>query len=71
MKKMLLFTFSFIMLGWLQNAANNYQLLNSNIMHTVQEDGPYILYKNDRVYIKYILNDHGNKMVVTDSVDIA
>lgn len=39
------------------------------IMHTVQEDGPYILYKKNQVFVKYILNDHGRKLVKADSMD--
>jgi hypothetical protein len=38
------------------------------IMHTVQEDGPYVLYHNDKVFVKYILNDHGKKLVRSDSL---
>lgn len=41
------------------------------IMHTEQYDGPYVLYKNDRVYAKYIVDNHGSKQVRTDSLDIS
>ena len=41
---------------------------NQRDMHTVQEDGPYVLYKNDQVFVKYILNDHGRKLVMADSM---
>lgn len=38
--------------------------------HTVQEDGPYVLYGKDQVYAHYILNDHGTKRVRTDSLPL-
>ena len=41
------------------------------IMHTEQYDGPYVLYKNDRVFAKYIMDNHGAKQVRTDSLDIS
>ena len=36
--------------------------------HVVQEDGPYVYYKDDKIYVNYIVNDHGNLAVKTDSV---
>ncbi len=33
-----------------------------------QSDGPYILYKNDKVYIKYIFDENGIKSVKQDSI---
>lgn len=51
------------------NQSNYYK--TQGIMHTVQEDGPYILYKNNQVFIKYILNDHGRKLVMADSIALS
>jgi Calcineurin-like phosphoesterase len=36
--------------------------------HTTRVDGPYVLYKNGRVYVKYIVDDHGTKKVQADSM---
>lgn len=38
-------------------------------MHTTQTDGPYVLYSGSRMYVKYILDDHGRKVVKTDTLD--
>ena len=32
---------------------NNHNKIQG-IMHTVQEDGPYVLYKSEKVFVKYI-----------------
>jgi hypothetical protein len=39
--------------------------------HTTNVDGPYVLYKNDLVYVKYIVDDHGTKKVKADSMPVA
>ncbi len=33
-----------------------------------QSDGPYVLYKNDKVYVKYIFDENGIKSVKQDSI---
>ena len=38
------------------------------MMHTEQDDGPYVLYKNDTVFVKYIMNNHSSKLVRSDSL---
>ncbi len=37
------------------------------VMPTEQNDGPYVLYKGEQVYIKYILNKEGSKIPKIDS----
>lgn len=39
--------------------------------HTVQQDGPYVLYGNDKIYAKYIVNDHGTNLVQVDSFPLS
>ena len=48
----------------------NYNI-TPGIMHTEQYDGPYVLYKNDQVFAKYIMNDHGTKQVRSDSMALS
>ncbi len=36
--------------------------------HVVQHDGPYVSYKDGKIYVSTILNDHGKYVVKTDSV---
>jgi hypothetical protein len=39
--------------------------------HLVQQDGPYVFYKNDKIYTRYIVHDHGTNKVTEDSVTLA
>lgn len=41
------------------------------IMHTEQDDGPYVLYKNEKIFVKYIMNDHGSKLIRSDSMALS
>ncbi len=36
--------------------------------HEVQNDGPYVQYRNDRIFINYIMESDGTKNLKTDSV---
>lgn len=36
-----------------------------------QSDGPYVLYKGDKVYVKYVLDENGAKSVKEDSIAIS
>jgi hypothetical protein len=38
--------------------------------HTTRYDGPYVLYRNNRVFVKYINDDHGIKKVQADSMPL-
>jgi Calcineurin-like phosphoesterase len=40
-------------------------------MHTEQYDGPYVLYKNEKLFVKYIMDDHGSKLVRSDSMALS
>jgi hypothetical protein len=40
-------------------------------MHTEQHDGPYVLYKNEKLFVKYVLNDHGAKSIRSDSMPLS
>lgn len=40
-------------------------------MNTTFIDGPYVLYRNDSVFVKYIENNNGIKSVRTDSMPVA
>lgn len=37
--------------------------------HTTQYDGPYVMYKGNKVYVSYILDNHGAKVPKIDSFD--
>jgi len=39
--------------------------------HTTRVDGPYVIYRDNKVFVKYILDDHGTKKVQTDSSEQA
>ena len=43
------------------------------IRHTAEEqyDGPYVQYKDDRIFLKYILQNNGAKTVQTDSMPLS
>src|SRR6266513_3722043 len=43
---------------------------NKNIMEE-QYDGPYVQYKNDKVFAKYILLSNGKKMIKVDSAALS
>jgi hypothetical protein len=38
--------------------------------HTTKHDGPYVLYKNNQLFVKYIIDDHGTKKVQADSMSL-
>src|SRR5258705_3671072 len=40
-------------------------------MHTEQYDGHYVLYKNENIFVKYVLNDHGAKSTRSDSMALS
>ena len=39
--------------------------------HINQLDGPYVLYNGNQVFVKYIMNDHGKKLVKQDSLPLS
>jgi len=69
MMKKIAFAFIPLLLpGYILPGLVYYQNKPHEIMQTEQDDGPYVLYKNDRVFAKYIMNNHGSKQVRSDSV---
>ena len=43
----------------------------TNLNASPQEDGPYVLYKNDKVFVSYVFEKGGIKTTKTDSVVLA
>lgn len=41
---------------------------SSGVVHTEQYDGPYVFYRGDSIFVKYIHDGHGTKMVKADSM---
>jgi hypothetical protein len=39
--------------------------------HVNQLDGPYVSYNGNQVFVKYIMNDHGRKLVKQDSIPLS
>lgn len=60
-----------MMFGLILSVNQSNQNKNRGIMLTVQEDGPYVLYKNEQVFVKYVLNDHGTKLIRSDSMPLS
>lgn len=47
-------------------------LINNPVIDGAEQyDGPYVLYKNERVYAKYIVQSNGVRMIQADSVALA
>lgn len=44
---------------------------SANKKNTEQNDGPYVLYRNGRVFIKYVKQDGSQKLVQSDSVPVS
>ena len=41
------------------------------VYHVSQLDGPYVSYNGDKVFVRYIMNDHGKKIVIQDSMPVS
>jgi hypothetical protein len=71
MKKLAFIVFPLLLIGFvLPNTAfrSGYK---KNMTATSPYDGPYVLYKNDQVFIKNVFDDGGIKSVTIDSVNIS
>jgi hypothetical protein len=71
MKKLAFIVFPFLLIGFvLPNTAfrSGYK---RNMTTTSPYDGPYVLYKNDQVFIKNVFDDGGIKSITVDSVNIS
>jgi len=44
---------------------------NSPRPHTTRFDGPYVLYRNNQLFVKYIVDEHGTKKLQTDSMALS
>lgn len=66
--KKITFTFIPIMLAGFVLPGEN---CGSEKPHTTRLDGPYVLYKNEQVFVKHILDDHGTKKVQADSMPVS
>jgi len=71
MKKITLASLSFLLI-WSMIPDDTYR---RNTFHkddpAQQEDGPYVLYKKDQVFAKYILETNGIKTVQADSLPLS
>ena len=54
----------------LPDTSQNCGLKNNPVMNTPY-DGPYVLYKNDQVFIKTVFDDAGIKSIKVDSINLA
>jgi len=64
-----------IIFGFLPLLVAGFLLQDNSIIDGISSpsryDGPYVLYKNDKVYVNYIFDDKGVKTVQTDSVPVS
>jgi hypothetical protein len=44
--------------------------MNTASFHTTQHDGPYVFYRNNKIQIRNIVNDHGMLRVSADSTEL-
>ncbi len=71
MKKMLLAFSPLVLAGFVLPDKQCNHKTAPGTMHTEQIDGPYVLYKKDRVFAKYILDNHGSKLIRADSIALS
>ncbi len=71
MKKIIFAFIPLVLLGFILPDGPYNHNKTPGIMHSEQNDGPYVLYKNDRVFVKYVMDNHGAKQVRADSLDIS
>lgn len=45
--------------------------LQEPVPHSTRFDGPYVLYRDNQVFVKYILDEHGVKKVQADSTELS
>ena len=71
MKKPIFAFIPLMLSGFLFPDVQNKLNKTPGMIHTEQNDGPYVLYKNDSVFVKYIMDNHGTKQIRSDSMDIS
>lgn len=70
MKKIAFTFFPFLLVGFVLPHTGFQSGDKNSMTSTAPYDGPYILYKNDQVYIKSVFDDGGTKSIKVDSVSI-
>jgi hypothetical protein len=70
MKKIILSFFPLVFAGY-SFIDNNTPKPGSKQMAEKQYDGPYVLYSNDKIYVKYIFEDNGLRAGRTDSFPLS
>ncbi|HEY6062898.1 MAG TPA: metallophosphoesterase [Chitinophagaceae bacterium] len=68
MKKMLLAFLPLSLAGFVLPDKLNKHNSATGTTNAEQYDGPYVLYKNNQVFAKYIMNDQGSKLIRSDSM---
>jgi Calcineurin-like phosphoesterase len=71
MKKMAFAFLPLLLVGFILPDTSFYSASTIKMASDNLYDGPYVLYKNDQVFIKTIFDDGGLKSIVVDSVNIS
>jgi hypothetical protein len=71
MKKIAFAFAPLVLLGFFFQEGKKTRHKISGVMHTEQHDGPYVLYKNEKIFVKYVLNNHGVMQVKSDSISLS
>lgn len=69
MKKLILLFFPIVLVSFILPDEKCGHNKNANVMEAVQTDGPYVLHFGNKMYVKYIMNDDGWKILKTDTLD--
>ena len=70
MKKLILFAIPVLLLSFLLPEQHNYKSVNME-NNAALNDGPYVLYSTEKVFVKYIAEADGSKKVKQDSMSLA
>ena len=70
MKKLILFAIPVLLLSFLLPEQHNYKSVNMENSAALN-DGPYVLYSTEKVFVKYIAEADGSKKVKQDSMVLA
>lgn len=71
MKKIAVAFFPLLLAGFFLPETGNHSVTTTSMISTTPYDGPYVLYKNEQVFIKIVFDDGGAKSVTIDSVNIS
>ena len=71
MKKIVFAFLPLVLIGFIFSDMSYNATMKNNDTTGAPNDGPYVLYKNDRVFIKGIFEENGAKIIKVDSVSIA